>query len=103
MRGVDRLLFSAQAMRNAARQAPEHLVIGVYDVPIAGDVLRPGGIGFHGKMTRSVNFCKVLDNSTLTEGLSNRGSTRSHPGATRFPLHPPKKSAALGGRGGVPP
>src|ERR1700682_5853176 len=72
MRCVDRLLLSAQTMRTAARQASKHLVIGVDDIPIPRDVLRLGGIGFHGKMTCPVKFCKVLDGSTLRAYLSNQ-------------------------------
>src|ERR1700694_1964478 len=69
--GVDRLVLSAQAMGDTARQAPEHLVVGVDDIPIPRNVLRLGGIGFHGKMTCPVKFCKVLDNNALPSGLSN--------------------------------
>src|SRR2546421_11537862 len=65
VRGVDWFVLAAQPMRNTARQAPEHLVIGVDDIPIPRNVLRLGGIGFHGKMTCRVKFCKANENNTL--------------------------------------
>src|ERR1700676_317051 len=70
--GVDRLVLAAQAMRDTARQAPEHLVIGVDDIPIPRNVLRLGGIGFHGKMTCPVEFCKAKNSSMLRAYLSTR-------------------------------
>src|ERR1700680_1432381 len=70
--GVDRLVLAAQAMRDTARQAPEHLVIGVDDIPIPRNILRLGGIGFHGKITCPAKFCKVLHDNTLTAMLSTQ-------------------------------
>src|ERR1700681_1063581 len=72
VRGVDRLVLAAQTMRNTARQAPQHLVIGVDDIPIPRNVLRLGGIGFHGKMTCPVKFCKAKNNSTSRTYLSTK-------------------------------
>src|ERR1700674_2787324 len=100
--GVDRLVLAAQAMRNTACQAPEHLVIGVDDVPIPRNVLRLGGIGFHGKMNCPVKFYTVLDGNTLTAMLSTRSTQAivldcGHPGSST-----PKKARPWGPRR-IPP
>ena len=53
VRGIDRLVFAAQTMRDRAREPPEHPVAGVDHVPIPLYVLRLGGIGFHPKLRES--------------------------------------------------
>src|SRR5438477_12502098 len=103
VRGVDWFVLAPQPMRNTARQAPEHLVIGVDDIPMPRNVLRFGGIGFHGKMTCRVKFCKANNNSTLSVSLSTKavtgyvlcsmGSTLNPPptrcaGRSRFSISP---------------
>src|ERR1700693_5551674 len=96
VRGVDRLVLAAQTMCDGARQAPEHLVIGVDDVPIPRNVLRLGGIGFHGKMTCSIKLCKVLDGNTLHPRLSTR-ATQAIVLECGHPRSLPPKTRGLGG------
>src|SRR3546814_14031316 len=49
VRGVDRLVLAAQAMREFGAEAAEGLAGGVDDVPVALDGLGLGGEGFPGR------------------------------------------------------
>ena len=61
VRGVDRLVFAAQAMRELAGETAERLVRGVDDVPVALDGLRIGADGFHLRAPKSVEGSKKAD------------------------------------------
>src|SRR3546814_4033688 len=60
VRGVDRLVLAAQAVREFGAEAAEGLAGGVDDVPVALDGLVLGGEGFHGDFDRSEEHTSEL-------------------------------------------